>query len=87
MTKSTRRWLNAIAKVNNTIPKALLEQAAFCIADYAGRRPGSWEAEVGRQLMSPSEFQKEISERTYSTLRRQDDSENEAHRKKHNLTH
>lgn len=66
--ESTHRWLEAFAEANcNTelTPRQidasdLLAQAAFCIADYAGRRVGSWEADAGRQLMISSGFHETI---------------------------
>jgi len=63
---STHRWLTAFAQANSNQPPlnagkvtvaALLSQAAFCMADYAGRRPGSWEASVAEGLLLSSGFQ------------------------------
>lgn len=58
---STYRWLLELANANGVnigeieaTPAGLLAQAAFCFADYAGRRPGSWEADVGGSLLNSS---------------------------------
>jgi hypothetical protein len=37
--------------------QALLQQAAFCFADHAGRRTGSWEADVGGRLLQSSGYE------------------------------
>ena len=66
---STWRWLSALAKANSNTqlnqhkvtPQELLAQAAFCFADYAGRRDGSWEAHAGAQLLTPSGYQEKIN--------------------------
>ncbi|HVV01766.1 MAG TPA: hypothetical protein VHH88_10425 [Verrucomicrobiae bacterium] len=66
--ESTYRWLKALANANSNsqlnqhkvTPAELLAQAAFCFADYAGRREGSWEAEVGRNLLMASGYQESI---------------------------
>ncbi len=55
--ESTFRWLNELAKAqrNREVTAAeFLAQAAFCMADYAGRREGSWEADLGRNLLKAS---------------------------------
>ncbi len=62
---STARWLRALARAGKPswekgrkpdpcTPEELLEQAAFCMADAAGRRTGSWEADVARSLLMSS---------------------------------
>jgi hypothetical protein len=70
VTDSTFRWLTALAKANSEnaagiepTASALLSQAAFCFADYAGRRPGSWEADVGGSLLRSSGIHNEIERR------------------------
>lgn len=75
--ESTYRWLELFAKANcNTLvhereigPSDLLKQAAFCFADSAGRRDGSWEAGVGRTLLQASGFQGQINWRDAEKLR------------------
>jgi hypothetical protein len=65
---STWRWLNALANANSftefhdheVTAAELLTQAAFCMADFAGRRIGSWEAEAGRNLLIASGYQGKI---------------------------
>jgi hypothetical protein len=77
---STYRWLSALAKANsfNSIhnhevtPAELLAQAAFCLADYAGRRTGSWEANVGWNLAIPSGYQELVPMNKAAMLQRID---------------
>jgi hypothetical protein len=65
---STHRWLTALAKANSKTDlnpgkvnaAQLLAQAAFCFADHAGRRHGSWEAEAGRAMLFASGYQQPI---------------------------
>lgn len=58
--EETWAWLLLIAQQTDQAPAGkhtvpqLLAQAALCMADAAGRRPGSWEAEVGRNLLQRS---------------------------------
>lgn len=60
---STLRWLQAFARSQGgtlsgtATAESILAQAAFCIADYAGRRPGSWEADVAGNMMIASGWQ------------------------------
>ena len=66
--ESTHRWLTELAKANSgtelnpgqVSAAKLIAQAAFCMADYAGRRPGSWEADVARSLLFASGYQSPI---------------------------
>lgn len=69
---STARWLRALARAGKPrwekgrkpdpcTPEELLEQAAFCMADCAGRRTGSWEADVARTLLFSSGFNTQAS--------------------------
>lgn len=68
---STWRWLRALARANSKAtefqPAAklteadILAQAAFCFADAAGRRAGSWEASVGQSLLDSSGFQQTVT--------------------------
>ncbi len=82
--ESTYRWLTALAKANNPnelYPEPvdagkLLTQAAFCMADYAGRREGSWEADVARQLLIASGYQKQVSYQVQGQLLRWEDKRN-----------
>lgn len=79
---STHRWLNALAKANShtelnagtVTPEKLLAQAAFCIADYAGRRDGSWEADVARSLLLASGYQQLMSAAQQQRLSRWEES-------------
>lgn len=65
---STHRWLRALAKANsntqlnaNKITAAhLIERAAFCFGDAAGRRDGSWEADVGINMLMACGYQEKI---------------------------
>lgn len=58
----TLEWLQKLAfnmsrgpaAPTGTTVEELLAQAAFCFADAAGRRPGSWEAGVGREMLRSS---------------------------------
>lgn len=67
--ESTARWLIALAHANQTTGEAMLAQAASCMADYAGRRPGSCEADVGAGLLRSSGWEKPIGELALSALR------------------
>jgi hypothetical protein len=83
---STYRWLAALAKANSinnecgmedqSTPGGLLAQAAFCFADHAGRRTGSWEAYVGRQMLDASGFQNEVSYKDNDRCAAQDAARN-----------
>lgn len=61
---STWRWLGALARANQkadmllapSTREGILAQAAFCFADAAGRRTGSWEASVGQSLLDSSGY-------------------------------
>lgn len=74
---STHRWLNELAATNShtelnagTVTAGqLLQQAAFCMADHAGRRHGSWEADVARQLLFASGYQQAIGALKQDQLR------------------
>lgn len=77
---STWRWLRAYAKANSNTqlnnhkvtPEDLLEQAAFCFGDAAGRRDGSWEADVGGNMLIASGFQAKIAADKIQRLQAQD---------------
>ncbi len=56
---STLRWLIALARANKVEPATLLAQAAFCMADYAGRRVGSWEASQAGEMLVASGWQEQ----------------------------
>ena len=83
---STYRWLVALAKANavnnkcgmelDSTPGGLLAQAAFCFADYAGRRTGSWEADVGGNLLIASGFQNAVVYEAYDRCTARDDADN-----------
>jgi hypothetical protein len=82
---STWRWLQALARANKSAeilmspstPAGLLEQAAFCFADAAGRRTGSWEADVGRSMLVSSGFQEELSAADHARCARADERANQ----------
>ena len=57
---STHRWLTAFAKANGITAGELLAQAAFCFADHAGRRSGSWEGSVAGDMARSCGYQQEI---------------------------
>src|SRR2546423_1916700 len=90
--ESTYRWLSAFASVQgkdeNTTksrratPAKLLAQAAFCMADYAGRRDGSWESDVAKQLLYASGFQGTLPFKKRERLTAWEDHRNAAYRKK-----
>lgn len=88
--ESTFRWLKAFAKAQSgstlnpekVTAGDLLGSAAFCIADHAGRRTGSWEAEVGRQMMVSSGYQNSIEGPALSDLHQDDEVENQAARER-----
>ena len=90
MDASTWRWLRALARAHEksdlplapATPAGLLAQAAFCFADAAGRRPGSWEADVGRSMLISSGFQEDLRAVEYHLCKMADDLEHEAWRKK-----
>jgi hypothetical protein len=63
---STRSWLLALARKNKTTAAALLAQAAFCFADAAGRRRGSWEADVANSLLVSSGFSASVSDSDFN---------------------
>lgn len=77
---STARWLTALAEANNVTPGQLLEQAAFCMSDYAGRRTGSWESAVARELLVSCGYQKDISYDRYERLLVREEADNAAFR-------
>jgi hypothetical protein len=77
---STHRWLHALAKANKTTIDDLLTQAAFCFADHAGRREGSWEADVAGSMLRSSGFQLGIPDDRKDLLQEMDENENAAHR-------
>jgi len=54
--ESTHNWLLELAKANNVQVCDLLAQAAFCFADNAGRREGSWEASAARAMLVSSGY-------------------------------
>lgn len=75
----TARWLRALARANaghlevrERGVAAILEQAAFCLADCAGRRTGSWEAQVARELLTSSGFVSEAGWRDIARLQEAD---------------
>jgi len=74
---STRMWLVALARANNTTPNFILEEAAFCFANSAGRRTGSWEADTGGNMLTACGFQKEIPGAVLDHVRRVDAARNE----------
>lgn len=86
---SSWRWLRALARANaksdlplaNSTPEGILAQAAFCFADAAGRRSGSWEADVGRNLLYSSGFQTGPTGAACILCRLADARENEAARR------
>lgn len=72
---ATARWLNALARANSAHRDvrvrgfaALLEQAAFCLADCAGRRTGSWEADVARTMLIACGYVSSATERDLERL-------------------
>ena|SRR5258706_389946 len=77
---STFRWLTALAKANEVTPGTLLAQAAFCMADYAGRRPGSWEAGQAGEMLVASGWPKGPFQQDCQLCRGQDHIENNARR-------
>ncbi|HLP00630.1 MAG TPA: hypothetical protein VK163_01295 [Opitutaceae bacterium] len=84
---STARWLRALARAGKprwekgkradpcTVAE-LLEQAADCMADCAGRRPGSWEADVARSLLESSGLPTCALFADYSRCCRADEADN-----------
>lgn len=82
MSASTKQWLLAFVKANNVTVEEMLAQAAFCIADYAGRREGSWEAGVGGDLVMASGYQEAITSEERERLYKREEAANEAWRRK-----
>lgn len=76
---STLRWLRAFAKVNsktqlnshNVTPAKLLGEAAFCLADSAGRHHG-WRADLGGSMLLACGFQEKIPLSKLMRLQTQD---------------
>lgn len=76
---STWRWLRALAEANSNTelnghevkPGDLLGQAAFCIADAAGRHHG-WRADVGGHFLHPTGYQGKIPLAKVTKLQTQD---------------
>lgn len=85
---STFRWLRALARGNSKTEmnpgvvtvEDLLAQAAFCMADAAGRRTGSWEADVAQRMLESSGYQAGPDWEEADRCRKLDNAENEAHR-------
>lgn len=83
---STWRWLRALARANsNSKPfneghtvtaEEMLAQAAFCFADAAGRRTGSWEASVGQSMLDSSGYQASVPYSDYDRCQRLDEEAN-----------
>ncbi len=90
---STYCWLRALSRANKKAPLAvagssveeMLEQAAFCLADCAGRRTGSWEADVARSLLTSSGYRTEADSRDSDRCHRYDEAENRAWRAKRGI--
>jgi len=61
----------------------LLRNAAFCFADYAGRRDGSWEADAGRNLLMSAGYQEMIKWDKRERLSAWEEKRNAAWRKAH----
>lgn len=86
---STYRWLRALGRANDKAPNRLgeagaegiLAQAAFCIADCAGRRTGSWEASVAESLLTSSGYVTEVPYPESERCRRYDEAAQRAWRK------
>ncbi len=82
---STWRWLRAFARANSNtdihpgkVTEAdILAQAAFCVADHAGRRNGSWEASVAQSMMDASGYQESVGYPDYDLCLGWDTKENE----------
>lgn len=76
---STHRWLRALAKANSNTqlnakkitPAHLVAEAAFCLADYAGRHCGS-KADVGGNLLLCCGFGETIAAQKMMRLKAQD---------------
>ena len=64
---STHRWLAALAQANSKSqlnpkevkPEHLLAEAAFCLADAAGRHHG-WRADIGGSLLQANNYGEKI---------------------------
>lgn len=81
VSESTHRWLSALAAANvenragvGSTAADLLAQAAFCFADYAGRRTGSWEAGVGGAMLISSGIQNPVSAKASDRCCAQDEA-------------
>jgi len=81
---STHRWLAAYAKANSgdhrlgygparrVTARKLLTHAAFCVADFAGRKPGSWQALGALHIMMPAGYQERIAADVLAKLERRE---------------
>lgn len=84
--ESTHRWLSELAKANSNTElnpgkinmAQLLAKAAFCFADHAGRREGSWEADVGRNLLLAAGYQQRPPALRRSQLARWEEQKRQA---------
>ena len=88
--RSTWRWLKAMADAHNRIegnlpvtPQELISEAAFALADGAGRRTGSWEGDAGRRLIEGSGWSLPTFARI-EQLHRQDDIDSAREREEWN---
>lgn len=72
---SVWRWLRALARENRVRTEDMLARAARCMAEAAGRNPGSPEADVGRRLLYSGGYNGDIPPADIDRLSGEDEAE------------